>query len=49
MLVILFLLGSSLVLSIVIELLKKVTRYSRLVELIKNRIAGEKPHPAAEK
>ena len=49
LLVILFLLGSSLVLSIVIELLKKVTRYSRLVELIKNRIAGEKPHPAAEK
>ena len=49
LLVILFLFGSSLVLSIVIELFKKITHYGRLVELVTDRIAGKKPQPAAEK
>lgn len=40
-LVILFVLGSSLVISIVIELLKKAVRYDRLTKLVCSRITGE--------
>ena len=43
LLVVLFLLGSSLVLSIGLEFFKKLVRYNRLENLLIDRITGEKP------
>ena len=47
MLIVLFLLASSLLISLAVELLKKVSRYQKLIDRICDRIAGT-PAPAVE-